>query len=229
MLSDYSTAASYTLPVTPGLSYKDSGVDIEAGNELVERIKKHTRSTHIPGVLGDVGFFGSFFLPDLSGYKQPVLVSSTDGVGTKLKLAIELDIHDTVGIDLVAMSVNDLVVGGAKPLYFLDYIACHKLEPAKMEGIVAGIAEGCRQAGCALVGGETAEINDLYKEGDYDLAGFVTGIVDKDKIIDGRNIESGDVLWALPSSGIHSNGYSLVRRVITHAGWNIRAMAKELL
>lgn len=212
-----------------GLSYKDAGVDIEAGYELVQRIKKHAQSTHIPGVMGNVGFFGSFFKPDLSSYKKPVLVSSTDGVGTKIKLAIELNIHHTIGIDLVAMSVNDLVVCGAQPLFFLDYIACHKLDPKQAERIVSGIAEGCRQAGCALVGGETAEMNDLYTVGDYDLAGFVTGIVDEDKIIDGKSIAAGDILWALPSSGLHSNGYSLVRRVARFASWNISEMSDVLL
>ena len=216
-------------PVSQGLTYKDSGVDIDAGNEFVERIKKHTQSTHIPGVLSDIGFFGSFFAPDFSKYKKPILVSSTDGVGTKIKLAIELNIHHSIGIDLVAMSVNDLVVCGAQPLFFLDYIACHKLDPKQAERIVSGIAEGCRQAGCALVGGETAEMNDLYKVGDYDLAGFVTGIVDQDKIIDGKAIAAGDVVWALPSSGVHSNGYSLVRKVARQAGWNISEMADVLL
>lgn len=194
--------------------YRDAGVDIHAGYDVVKRIKKHVETTKVPGVLGNVGSFFSLFQPDFKGYEDPLLVSSTDGVGTKLKVAIELDKHDTVGIDLVAMSVNDLICCGAKPLFFLDYIGVHKIIPAQIEQIVAGIAEGCRQSECALIGGETAELNDMYKPGDYDLAGFAVGIVDKAKVIDGRSISVGDVLVGLPSSGIHSNGYSLARKVL---------------
>lgn len=195
-------------------SYRDAGVDIHAGYEVVKRIKKHVESTKVPGVMNSVGSFFSLFQPDLKGYQEPLLVSSTDGVGTKLKIAIDLDKHDTVGIDLVAMSVNDLICCGAKPLFFLDYIGIYKNIPAQVEQIVAGIAEGCRQSSCALIGGETAELGDMYKEGEYDLAGFAVGIVDKSKVIDGRTIVPGDVLIGLPSSGLHSNGYSLARKVL---------------
>lgn len=196
------------------LSYKEAGVDVEAGYEVVERIKSHVASTKIPGVLGNIGSFACFFQPDLTGIKEPVIVASNDGVGTKLKLAIALDKHDTVGIDLVAMSVNDLICSGATPLFFLDYVAVHKVHPQQVEQIVAGISEGCRQAGCALIGGETAEMNDMYKPGDYDLAGFAVGLVDKSKILTIDRVKPGDVIVGLPSSGIHSNGYSLARKVL---------------
>lgn len=200
--------------MTKPKTYKDAGVDIHAGYEVVKRIRKHVDSTKISGVMGGVGSFFSLFQPNLQGYQEPILVSSTDGVGTKLRIAIELDKHDTVGIDLVAMSVNDLICCGAKPLFFLDYIGVHKNIPAQIEQIVAGIAEGCRQSACALIGGETAELNDMYKPGDYDLAGFAVGIIDKSKVIDGKKIQVGDVLVGLPSSGLHSNGYSLARKVL---------------
>jgi phosphoribosylformylglycinamidine cyclo-ligase len=195
-------------------SYKAAGVDVEAGYEVIERIRAHVDSTKIPGVLGNIGTFASFFQPDLTGYKQPILVASNDGVGTKLRVAIAADKHDTVGIDLVAMSVNDLICSGAKPLFFLDYIATHKVIPTQIEKIVAGISEGCRQAGCALIGGETAEMNDMYHPGDYDLAGFAVGIIDRDKILSVDRVQVGDVIVGLPSSGIHSNGYSLARKVL---------------
>lgn len=195
-------------------SYKAAGVDVEAGYAVVEKIKKHVASTNIPGVLGNIGSFACFFQPDLSGLKEPVLVASNDGVGTKVKLAVALNKHDTVGIDLVAMSVNDLICSGAMPLFFLDYIAVHKVDPAQVEQIVAGIAAGCRQAGCALIGGETAEMNDVYQAGDYDLAGFAVGLVDKNKILNIERVQIGDVVVGLPSSGIHSNGYSLARKIL---------------
>jgi phosphoribosylformylglycinamidine cyclo-ligase len=198
-------------PTTP-LTYRDAGVDIDAGDELVERIKGHVRRTLRPEVMGDLGgFAGLCALP--RGYREPVLVACTDGVGTKLKLAFATGRHDTVGIDLVAMSVNDLVVSGAEPLFFLDYFASGKLEVGVAEQVIAGIADGCRQAGCALLGGETAELPGFYAPGEYDLAGFCVGVVEKDRRVDGRAIAAGDRLLGLASSGFHSNGYSLVRRV----------------
>lgn len=196
------------------ISYKDAGVDVEAGYEVVKRIKNVVKSTYTPGVIGDIGLFGGFFKPDFSKYKDPVLVSGTDGVGTKLKIGIDLGIHDTVGIDLVAMSVNDILCCGADPLFFLDYIAVNKVEPEVVAKVVEGISEGCRQSGCALLGGETAEMGDMYQKGDYDLAGFAVGIVDKAQVIDGSKISVGDKIVALPSSGLHSNGYSLARKVL---------------
>ena len=203
----------------PSLSYKDAGVDINAGNELVERIKPHVKRTTRPEVIGDLGGFGA--LCALPGkYKEPILVSGTDGVGTKLRLAIDLKKHDTIGIDLVAMCVNDLVVQGAEPLFFLDYYATGKLEVDVASDVVKGIAEGCVQSGCALVGGETAEMPGMYHAGDYDLAGFCVGVVEKAKIIDGSKVQAGDALIALGSSGPHSNGYSLIRKVIDVAGVN---------
>lgn len=199
------------------LSYKDAGVDINAGNELVERIKPHVKRTKRSEVIGGLGGFGA--LCALPGkYKEPVLVSGTDGVGTKLRLAIDLKKHDTIGIDLVAMCVNDLVVQGAEPLFFLDYYATGKLDVDVASDVVKGIAEGCVQSGCALVGGETAEMPGMYHEGDYDLAGFCVGVVEKSEILDGSKVRTGDVLIALGSSGPHSNGYSLVRKVIEVAG-----------
>lgn len=196
-----------------GLSYRDAGVDIDAGDALVERIKPLARTTLREGVLAGIGGFGALFeVP--KRYREPVLVSGTDGVGTKLKLAFHLDRHDTVGIDLVAMSVNDILVQGAEPLFFLDYFACGKLHVDTAAAVVSGIAEGCRQAGCALIGGETAEMPGMYPDGEYDLAGFAVGAVEKSAIIDGRSIVAGDAVVALASSGPHSNGYSLVRRIV---------------
>ncbi|MDU8924725.1 phosphoribosylformylglycinamidine cyclo-ligase [Pasteurellaceae bacterium LIM206] len=201
------------------LSYKDAGVDINAGNALVERIKPHVKRTTRREVIGGLGGFGALCaLP--TKYKEPVLVSGTDGVGTKLRLAIDLHKHDTIGIDLVAMCVNDLVVQGAEPLFFLDYYATGKLDVDVAADVVAGIAEGCVQSGCALVGGETAEMPGMYHAGDYDLAGFCVGVVEKSEIIDGSKVRAGDALIALGSSGPHSNGYSLIRKVIEVAGVN---------
>lgn len=196
------------------LSYKDSGVDKEAGYKSVNLIKGMLKKTYIPGVLSDIGGFSGLFQLDVKDYKEPVLVSGTDGVGTKLKIAFMMDKHNTIGQDCVAMCVNDIVCQGAKPLFFLDYIATGKLIPEKMASIVEGITNGCIQAGCALIGGETAEMPGFYKEDEYDLAGFCVGIVDKSKIITGENIKEGDMLIGLPSSGIHSNGYSLVRKIV---------------
>jgi phosphoribosylformylglycinamidine cyclo-ligase len=195
------------------LTYRETGVDIEAGDEAVRRIGPLARSTYRPEVLGGIGAFASFVRVP-AGYAEPVLVSSTDGVGSKLKVAFLADHHDTVGIDLVAMGVNDILVHGAEPLYFLDYIGTARLDPARVERLVAGVAEGCRQAGCALVGGETAELPDLYAPGEYDLAGFAVGVVERAKIIDGAAVKPGDTVLGLPSTGLHSNGYSLARRIV---------------
>lgn len=200
-----------------GLTYKDSGVDKEKGYEEVQIIKEIVKKTHGKEVLTGIGGFAGLFKPEISDMKEPVLVSGTDGVGTKIKLAMELDKHDTVGIDLVAMCVNDVLCQGAKPLFFLDYIATGSLKPAKMADLVRGVAEGCSQSECALIGGETAEMPGLYKENDYDLAGFAVGIVDRDKIIDGSGIKEGDVAISLSSSGVHSNGFSLVRAALDMA------------
>lgn len=201
------------------LTYKDAGVDITAGNDFVELIKKSVKSTYIPGVMGDIGGFGGLF--ELAKYKNPVLVSGTDGVGTKLKLAFMLDKHDTIGIDAVAMCVNDIAVLGAQPLFFLDYLAIGKLIPENQAAIVKGIADGCIESGCALIGGETAEMPGFYEVGEYDIAGFAVGVVEKDEIIDGRNIKPGDVVIGLASSGVHSNGYSLVRKLFFDVmGWD---------
>ena len=200
-------------------SYAAAGVDVTAGYEAVERIKPMVESTYIPGVMGTLGGFGGMFAPDLTGMKKPVLVSGTDGVGTKLKIAFLMDKHDTVGIDCVAMCVNDIVCGGAAPMFFLDYIACGKNHPERIADIVSGITEGCRQAECALVGGETAGMPGFYPEEEYDLAGFSVGLVDEEKIIDGKKLAQGDVLIGLASSGVHSNGFSLVRKIfdVEHA------------
>ena len=195
------------------LSYAAAGVNIEAGYEGVKLMKKHVERTFIPGVVADIGGFGGLFMPDLRGMKEPVLVSGTDGVGTKQRIAQLMGKHDTVGIDCVAMCVNDIICCGAKPLFFLDYIAIGKNEPEKVATLVSGVAEGCVQAGCALIGGETAEHPGTMAEDDYDLAGFSVGIVDREKVIDNSRMQPGDVIIALPSSGIHSNGYSLVRKV----------------
>ncbi len=195
-------------------AYELSGVSLEAGYESVNRIKKHVAKTHRQGVFSGIGAFGAMF--DLSelNYKKPLLVSGTDGVGTKLMVAIKADVHDTIGIDCVAMCVNDIVVQGAQPLYFLDYVAVGKNEPEKIEAIVKGVADGCQQAGAALIGGETAEMPDMYDLDHYDLAGFAVGVVEKDQLITGEKVKAGDVLIGLPSSGIHSNGYSLVRKIL---------------
>jgi phosphoribosylformylglycinamidine cyclo-ligase len=195
------------------LTYRDAGVDIEAGDEAVRRIAPLARGTFRPEVLGGIGAFAGFVKVP-AGYTEPVLVSSTDGVGTKLKVAFLADRHDTVGIDLVAMSVNDLLVHGAEPLYFLDYIGIPKLDPGRIEALVRGVANGCRQANCALIGGETAELPDLYAPGEYDLAGFAVGVVEQAKILDGAAVRPGDVILGLASSGLHSNGYSLARRIV---------------
>jgi phosphoribosylformylglycinamidine cyclo-ligase len=199
---------------TKPLTYRDAGVDIDAGDELVERIKPHVRRTFRPEVIGDLGGFGGLFAVP-RGYTDPVLVSGTDGVGTKLKVAFATGKHDTIGIDLVAMCVNDVAVSGAEPLFFLDYFASGKLDVAVGEAVVKGIAEGCRQAGCALIGGETAELPGMYTDGEYDLAGFAVGIVERGKILDGKSIRPGDVVIGVQSSGLHSNGYSLARKVLT--------------
>ena len=199
------------------ITYRDAGVDMEAGDALVEQIKPYAKRTMRPEVLGGIGGFGSLFAVPKK-FKEPILVSGTDGVGTKLKLAFELNKHDTVGIDLVAMSVNDILVQGAEPLFFLDYFACGKLEVGVAAQVIKGIAEGCEQSGCALVGGETAEMPGMYPAGEYDLAGFAVGCVDKASIIDGKSISTGDVVLGLASSGAHSNGYSLIRKLIEKSG-----------
>ena len=203
-------------------SYREAGVNIEAGYEGVKLMRRHVARTMIPGVVSDIGGFGGLFAPDIKGMAEPVLVSGTDGVGTKIRIAQLLDKHDTIGIDCVAMCVNDIICCGAKPLFFLDYIAIGKNEPEKVASIVSGVAEGCVQSGCALIGGETAEHPGMMAAGDYDLAGFSVGIVDKPKVIDNSRMAPGDVILALPSSGIHSNGFSLVRKVfdVEHAALN---------
>ncbi len=198
--------------------YTDAGVNIEAGNSFVSRIKSIVRTTNTPGVYSDIGSFGGLFKLDVDNMRSPVLVAATDGVGTKLKLAFEFDKHDTVGIDLVAMSVNDILVQGARPLFFLDYFACSELNVDQAVSVVEGIAEGCRRSSCALLGGETAEMPGMYTKGDYDLAGFCVGVVDSDKIVDGSSISVGDVVIGLASSGIHSNGYSLARKIFAESG-----------
>lgn len=209
-------------------SYKAAGVDITAGYRAVELMKKHVQRTERPGVLGGLGGFGGLFLPDLAGMKEPVLVSGTDGVGTKLKIAFLLGKHDTVGIDCVAMCVNDIVCSGAEPLFFLDYIACGRNVPERIADVVAGVAEGCVQAGAALIGGETAEMPGFYPEDEYDLAGFAVGLVDRERILDSSAMREGDALIALPSSGVHSNGFSLVRRVFEVEGGALERYEPEL-
>ena len=203
------------------MTYADAGVSIDAGNALVRAIGPLARSTARPGADAELGGFGGFFDLKAAGYADPLLVAANDGVGTKLKLAIETGRHDGVGIDLVAMCANDLIVQGAEPLFFLDYYATAKLDNDVAAAVVASIAEGCRQAGCALIGGETAEMPGMYSGGDYDLAGFCVGAVDRDKVLTGREIDSGDVLLGLASSGVHSNGFSLVRKIIEKNGWNL--------
>lgn len=211
-----------------GLTYKESGVDIDAGNETIKLMRQHIRSTFRKEVLTDIGGFGGLFALDTKKYRDPVLVSGTDGVGTKLKVAFMMDKHDTVGQDLVAMCVNDILVHGAEPIFFLDYIALGKLVPQKVTDIVKGIAEGCRLAGCALIGGETAEMPGLYASGEYDLVGFAVGVVERHRIIDGREVKVGDVLIGLPSSGLHSNGYSLARKIFfDRCGWTVDRIVPE--
>ena len=195
------------------LTYRDAGVDIDAGNYSVTLIKDSVKATYRPEVLGDLGGFGGLFALNSGKYKEPVLVSGTDGVGTKLRLAFMLDKHDTIGQDAVAMCVNDILVQGAEPLYFLDYLAVGKLEPEKVAAVVKGVAAACKESGCALIGGETAEMAGFYADGEYDIAGFAVGVVDKANIITGEKVQAGDVLLGLPSSGVHSNGYSLVRKI----------------
>ena len=204
-----------------GLSYRDAGVDIDAGNRLVDLIKPLAKATSRPEVLGGLGGFGALFEIPLDRYKKPVLVSGTDGVGTKLKLAMQMNKHDTIGIDLVAMCVNDLVVAGAEPLFFLDYYATGQLKPEVASDVVRGISLGCQQAGAALIGGETAEMPGMYQGEDYDLAGFCVGIVDKDKIIDGSKVAAGSTLIGIASSGAHSNGYSLIRKILDHSNTSL--------
>ncbi len=204
-------------------AYKAAGVHIGAGNALVERIKRHVASTRTKGVVGDLGGFGGLFKPSLTNYRDPVFVAATDGVGTKLRIAWDLGRHDTIGIDLVAMNVNDIIVQGARPLIFLDYFATGKLDVDVAEQVIAGIAAGCRQAGCALIGGETAEMPDFYRPGEYDLAGFCVGIVDNDRIVDGSSVGVGDAIIGLASSGAHSNGYSLIRKIVAESGVSLDA------
>lgn len=208
-----------------GLTYAQAGVDIDAGNEMVNRIKPLVRSTRRPGADGEIGGFGGLFDLKAAGFSDPVLVAANDGVGTKLKVAIEAGIHDTVGIDLVAMCVNDLVVQGAEPLFFLDYFATGKLDPEQGASIVSGIAQGCLQSGCALIGGETAEMPGMYRDGDYDLAGFAVGAAERGQLLPSGTLAEGDVLLGLASSGIHSNGYSLVRRIVEMSGLDYAAPA----
>lgn len=212
-----------------GISYKDAGVDIDSGAKAVELMGEHVKSTFRPGVLTDIGSFGGLFQLDISKFPEPVLVSGTDGVGTKLQIAMKMDKHDTIGIDAVAMCVNDILVQGATPLFFLDYLATGKLDPVKVADIVKGVAEGCKMSEAALIGGETAEMPDFYGEDEYDIAGFAVGVVNKDKIIDGSRTESGDVMLALPSTGVHSNGFSLVRKLVFDtAGLTVDDYVEEL-
>ena len=210
------------------IDYEKAGVSLEAGYEVVRRIKQHVASTNRPGVMGGIGSFGGMFDLSSLGYKEPVLVSGTDGVGTKLKIAFAMDKHDTIGIDAVAMCVNDVLAQGAEPLFFLDYVALGHNIPEKVEAIVAGVAEGCRQAGCALIGGETAEMPGMYADGEYDIAGYTTGVVEKSKLIDGTKVKVGDVLVGIASSGVHSNGFSLVRKIVADAGLSLSQRCPDL-
>ena len=209
-------------------SYENAGVNLEAGYEVVHRIKRHVQSTERVGSMGNIGSFGGMFDLSKLGIKEPVLVSGTDGVGTKLKIAFALDKHDTIGIDAVAMCVNDVLAQGAEPLFFLDYVALGHNIPAKVEAIVAGVAEGCRQAGCALVGGETAEMPGMYADGEYDIAGYTTGVVEKSKLIDGTHVNVGDALVGISSSGVHSNGFSLVRKIVADNGLDFNQKYDDL-
>ncbi len=208
--------------------YEAAGVNLEAGYEVVSRIKSHVKSTHRVGSMGSIGAFGGMFDLSSLGVREPILVSGTDGVGTKLKIAFAMDKHDTIGIDAVAMCVNDVLAQGAEPLIFLDYIATGRNIPARIEAIVSGVAEGCRQAGCALVGGETAEMPGMYAGGEYDIAGFTTGVVEKAKLIDGSKVKVGDVLIGISSSGVHSNGFSLVRKIVNDAQLDLQGIYPEL-
>lgn len=208
-------------------SYEESGVNLEAGYEVVSRIKKHVKSTERTGTMGTIGSFGGMFDLGSLGYKHPILVSGTDGVGTKLKLAFATGTNDTIGIDAVAMCVNDVLAQGAEPLLFLDYVAVGKNHPEVVEAIVAGVAEGCRQAGCALVGGETAEMPGMYDEDEYDIAGFTVGVVEKSKLIDGSKVSLGDILVGIPSTGVHSNGFSLVRKIISDNALDLSSKLPE--
>ncbi len=208
--------------------YESAGVNLEAGYEVVRRIKKHVASTERVGSMGNIGSFGGMFDLSKLNIEEPVLVSGTDGVGTKLKLAFELNRHDTIGIDAVAMCVNDVLAQGAEPLFFLDYVAVGRNEPAVVEAIVSGVAEGCRQARCALVGGETAEMPGMYGDGEYDIAGFTCGVVEKSRLIDGSKVQVGDVLVGIASSGVHSNGFSLVRKIVKDAGLDLHETYSEL-
>ncbi|MDU2065267.1 MAG: phosphoribosylformylglycinamidine cyclo-ligase [Sporomusaceae bacterium] len=221
-------SSNKTEPTAASVTYKDSGVNIDEGNKAVELMKEHVRSTYRPEVMGDIGGFGGLFA--LSGrYEEPILVSGTDGVGTKLKLAFMLDKHDTIGQDAVAMCVNDILVQGAEPLFFLDYLAVGTLESEKVATIVSGVAKACKESGCALIGGETAEMSGFYPDGEYDLAGFSVGIVDRKKLITGETIQPGDVMIGLPSTGVHSNGFSLVRKIcLDIKGFDLKEVVPEL-
>ena len=209
-------------------SYEKAGVNLEAGYEVVRRIKSHVASTSRPGVMGNIGAFGGMFDLASLNVREPILVSGTDGVGTKLKIAIAMDKHDTIGIDAVAMCVNDVLAQGAEPLLFLDYVAVGHNEPAKIEAIVAGVADGCRQAGCALVGGETAEMPGMYGDGEYDIAGFTCGVVERERLIDGSKVKVGDVLVGIASTGVHSNGFSLVRKIVEDNGFDLHVPHADL-
>ena len=210
------------------VDYEKAGVSLEAGYDVVRRIKKHVASTDRVGVMGNIGSFGGMFDLSVLGVKEPILVSGTDGVGTKLKIAFAMDRHDTIGIDAVAMCVNDVLAQGAEPLVFLDYVAQGKTRPEVVEAIVAGVAEGCRQAGCALVGGETAEMPGMYEDGEYDIAGYTTGVVEKSKLIDGTKVKAGDVLVGIASTGVHSNGFSLVRKIFSDNALDLHKVYPEL-
>ena len=210
------------------VNYEEAGVSLEAGYEVVRRIKQHVASTKRSGMMGGIGSFGGMFDLSVLGLKEPVLVSGTDGVGTKLKIAFAMDKHDTIGIDAVAMCVNDVLAQGAEPLFFLDYVALGRNIPEKVEAIVSGVAEGCRQAGCALIGGETAEMPGMYADGEYDIAGYTTGVVEKSRLIDGTKVKAGDVLVGIASSGVHSNGFSLVRKIVADADLELDRPCPEL-